>query len=188
MNAPVERARLPLADGNELRYALTYPADDVQGSKPLLICLHPGWQGKNPPEGYGGGFLASIFLPAFAKTGAYIVAPDCPAGAWNHPTSRDALQALVVNLIERYPIDQARISFVGYSAGAWGIWYLLQEPEPVCTSAILFASLPIIEAAEGVEANYHQSLELVEHRVDEWRETLADRPLYLIHSRADDCR
>jgi predicted esterase len=75
---------------------------------------------------------------------------------------------------------------VGYSAGAWGIWYLLQEPKPVFCSAILFASLPIMNAVERIEENFPNCMALLETRLDEWSEALADRSLYLIQSRDDE--
>ena len=186
MSTRIIRDSLPISAGQEILYS-TY-CDDLKGDyrNALLICLHPGWGGHIPSPYYGELFLTSIFIPAFAYTGALLAAPDCPAGAWNNPVSCEALLGLHDHLVDRHGISQKLVSLVGYSAGGWGAWYLLQEdPQRFC-SAILFATSPVIDPVDRLEQNFHKCEELLADRLDEWLGRLTDIPIYMIHSRDDE--
>jgi predicted peptidase len=186
MTTSIRRDILPLEDGNQLRYSLYREANDKAGRIPLLICLHPGWDGQIPSPHYGEHFLSAIFIPAFAQTGAVIAAPDCPGGSWNNQKSKAAILELLDNLIDRHRIDQTRVSIVGYSAGGWGAWYLLLDSAEKFSSAIMFATLPVIDPADNLMENFSKSEELILSRLDEWTRVLPPVPITMIHSRADE--
>jgi pimeloyl-ACP methyl ester carboxylesterase len=182
----IKRHTLLFGDSHELHYSLFQGSIDTVQSSPLLICLHPGWSGESPPDYYGEHFLSSVFIPAFGQTGATIVSPNCPKGAWNNVESRQAIFELLDHLLDHFRIDHARVSIVGYSAGGWGVWYLLQGEDNRFSSAILFATLPVIDPVDKFEDNISKCEELLANRVDEWLSRIPDLPIYIIHSRDDE--
>ena len=182
----VERHALAIGDHSELRYSLFRGEINSSQVSPLLLCLHPGWSGEFPPTDYGRHFLSSLFIPAFADTGATIVAPDCPGGAWNNPRSRHAILKLLDHLIDQFAIDQTRVSLVGYSAGGWGVWYVLQDNADKISSAILFATLPVIDPVDRFEENIPRCREILESHLDAWLRTVPELPIYIIHSLDDE--
>ena len=182
----IKRHALVLGDRNTLHYSLYRGGIDSAQGAPLLICLHPGWSGELPPKHYGEHFLSSVFIPAFAEAGATIVSPNCPGGAWNNPVSRQAILDLLDQLIDHGGIDQTRVSLVGYSAGGWGAWYLLQEEAHRFSSAILFATLPVIDPVHRFEDNLPKCEELLANRLDAWLSRVPDLPIYLVHSLDDE--
>ncbi len=135
---------------------------------------------------YGEQFLSTIFIPAFAETGATIVSPDCPGGAWNNPQSRLVILELLDHLADRFSIDQTQVSLAGYSAGGWGAWYLLLESAERFKSAIMLAALPVIDPVDRFEENFTKCEEVLATRRDEWLSRLPDLPIYMIHSRDDE--
>jgi predicted esterase len=185
MSDEIIRDSLPLADNRQLRYALYRGGSEKAGPSPLLVCLHPGWEGPLPSPYYGEGFLTSIFIPAFAETGAIIAAPDCPSGAWNNPQSKAALLELLEHLIEGDEVDPKRISLVGYSAGGWGAWYLLPDSAERFSSAVVFATLPVIDPVEVLWDNFPKCEELISNQLEEWIGMLPQIPIHMVHSRAD---
>lgn len=186
MPTPITREILPLKDGNHLSYSLYRETDNRGISTPLLICLHPGWAGHIPSPHYGEQFLSSIFIPAFAGTGATVVSPTCPGGAWNNPKSKEAILELLDHLLDRYEINTTQVSLVGYSAGGWGAYYLLLESAERFASAVVFATLPVIEPADRLEDNFPKCEELITGRLEEWVRKLPSIPIYMIHSRNDE--
>jgi pimeloyl-ACP methyl ester carboxylesterase len=182
----IERYTLALGDNDELRYSLFRREINPVQATPLLICLHPGWSGEAPPAYYGEHFLSTIFVPAFMDAGARIVAPDCPGGAWNHPKSRRAILNLLDHLINQFEVDLNRVSLVGYSAGGWGIWYLLQENSEKFASAILLATLPIIDPVERFEENIPKCRELLTSHLGDWLDRVPTLPIHIIHSLDDE--
>lgn len=186
MSIRINRDSLPISAGQEIRYSTYHGEQTGVDHNALIICLHPGWGGHLPSPYYGELFLTSVFIPAFAYTGALLAAPDCPSGAWNNPQSRQALLKLLDHLVDRHGISQNQVSLVGYSAGGWGAWFLLREdPERFC-SAILFATSPVIDPVDRLEQNFHKCEELLANRLDEWLGRLPDIPIYMIHSRDDE--
>jgi pimeloyl-ACP methyl ester carboxylesterase len=127
-----------------------------------------------------------LFIPAFAETGATIVSPDCPGGAWNNPRSQLAILELLDHLVDQFGIAQTQVSLVGYSAGGWGAWYLLLESAERFKSAIMLATLPVIDPVDRFEENFPKCEELLATRRDEWLSRLPDLPIYMIHSRDDE--
>jgi pimeloyl-ACP methyl ester carboxylesterase len=184
--AVIQRETLPIGDNGELHYSLFRGNTDAIRPTPLLICLHPGWVGELPPDHYGEEDLASLFKPSFGETGATIVSPDCPNGAWNNPASRDAILRLLEHLARRSDIDPTRVSLVGLSAGGWGIWYLLQGDGDRFSSAIVCATLPVVDPVDQFWDNIPKCGELLQSRVDEWLSGTPDVPIYIIHSHDDE--
>lgn len=186
MENPIRREMLSLCDGAQLHYSFYRETDKGGHHPPLLICLHPGWEGDTPSLHYGEQFLSSIFIPAFAKTGAMLAAPDCPAGAWNNPKSKQGLLELLDHLVDQHEIDATKVSLVGYSAGAWGVWYTLLDSAERFASAIVFASLPVMEPSDRIMNNFPKSEELIKSRLDEWIKKFPLIPIYMIHSDEDE--
>lgn len=182
----IKRHTLLYGDSHELHYSLFQGSIDTIQSSPLLICLHPGWSGESPPDYYGELFLSSVFIPAFGETGATIVSPNCPKGAWNNLESRQAILELLDHLVDHFGIDHARVSLVGYSAGGWGVWYLLQEDADRFSSAIIFATLPVIDPVDRLNENLPKCRELLASHLDEWLGRVPELPIYIIHSLDDE--
>jgi pimeloyl-ACP methyl ester carboxylesterase len=186
MQNPIIRDTLLLSHGNPLRYAIYRETMMSNFGSSLIICLHPGWGGQMPPSHYGEQFLSTMFIPAFAEIGATLVSPDCPSGAWNNPNSRLVIHELLDHLIDRFDIDPTQVALVGYSAGGWGAWYLLQESAERFSSAVMLATLPVIDPVESLEENFPKCEELLTSRLDEWLSRLPDLPIYMIHSQDDE--
>lgn len=186
MSNQIVREILPLSDGDQLKYSLYRETDEKDLPSPLLICLHPGWDGQSPSPHYGEQFLSMIFIPSFADTGATLVAPDCPGDSWNNLKSKTAILELLDHLIEQSDIDQKQVSLVGYSAGGWGAWYMLLDYAERFSSAIMFATLPVIESVDRLEDNFPKCEELIENRLDEWVSKLPSIPIHMIHSTNDE--
>jgi acetyl esterase/lipase len=186
MPSLVERRVFAADDRGQLRYAVFDPSGARAGPDPLLICLHPGWLGKTPPANYGSEALTSIFLPAFGATGAILACPDCPTGAWNNETSRQAVLGLIDNLVATFGADPERVSLVGYSAGGWGVWYLLRQASRRFASAIILAAPPVMDPVDTFEGNFSKTGELLAGRLDEWLDGIPDIPIAIVHSQADE--
>lgn len=180
------RDTLSLNDGERLNYSFSIGSVEKEHPAPLIVCLHPGWEGQRPQLYYGEQFLSGIFMPCFAKSGAVIAAPDCPSGSWNNPTSIKAIFELIEELAKRIEIDQNQVSVVGYSAGGWGTWYMLLDHADRFASAIVFATLPVMDEANQVMDNFPKSEELVTKRLEEWASIFPRIPMYLIHSDGDE--
>jgi predicted esterase len=186
MSNSIVRDTLSLNAGNDLRYALFRKTAEGTDPTPLLVCLHPGWKGEVPPPYYGEQFLASLFLPAFSDTGATIVSPDCLGGAWNNPRSLLAILELIDHLQDRFAIEQRQISLVGYSAGGWGAWYFIQENAKKFTSAIMLATIPVIDPVDRFQENLTNIQEMLSNGLDELTSRVPDLPIYIIHSQDDE--
>lgn len=169
-----------------LRFAIFNAGDQISLSTPIILCLHPGWDGEIPSPYYGEAFLAGLFMPALKSMGAILVAPDCPAPAWNHPQTRTAISELIQNLDAEYRRSSRKIVLVGYSAGGWGAWYTIRQSSLAISTVITIASLPIIDPVEHFEDNFDRLEEVLSTRKEEWLRGLPDIPYFLLHSRADE--
>ena len=150
------RRTLELEDGSAFRFAIFGASSDTAQHRPPIICLHPGWSGVLPATYYGEQFLSSLFAPALGGAGAMIVAPDCPAPAWNHIESKAAILRLLEHLQEAYGLASERAALIGYSAGGWGAWYFLRaESKPFC-SATMLATSPVVDPVKRFEENFEQ--------------------------------
>ena len=134
----------------------------------------------------GDGFLSSIFIPAFAGTGAILACPDCPGGAWNNESSQQAIRGLIDHLVTTSGADRERVSLAGYSAGGWGVWYLLRHAPLRFASCIILAAPPVIDPVDAFDGNFSKTHELLTGRLEEWIDGIPDIPLYIIHSQDDE--
>jgi predicted peptidase len=156
-----KRLTFPLADGSQMRYALTVPSDYSAGrAVPLILALHPG--GERPPY-YGEMFLRQVAAPALTDLHAIIVAPDCPTRTWAEEGSDRAVMALLAQVMQEYSIDRRRVLVTGFSMGGGGTWYMASRHADVFTAAIPMAG-PLREIAV---------------------EQLGTIPTFVIHSRDD---
>lgn len=186
MSDQIQRHSLTLRDGTRVRYSMVIAGKQHGESNPILLCMHPGWNGEIPTPYYGEAFLTGLFLPAFNSTGAILVAPDCPAPAWNHPQTLNAILQLIRNLYEDPQNASRKVVLVGYSAGGWGAWYLLRQSSLEVSAVVLLATLPIIDAVAHYWENFDQLDDVLSNRREEWLRGLPDIPFFLLHSRADE--
>jgi predicted esterase len=186
MTARIERKSHTSRAGITLTYSIWNPQTGEGQFRPIVLALHPGWAGAVPEIHYGELFLESLFAPALGSSGALIAAPDCPCPAWNHPAARDALVELVAELQTSQGCGECPVSVVGYSAGGWGGWYLLMQDEPKISSAIMLATLPIIDPVESFSDNFRQVEEVAGARRMEWLDRVPDIPIFIIHSCDDE--
>ncbi|MGD2253204.1 MAG: alpha/beta fold hydrolase [Anaerolineales bacterium] len=182
----IERHSLPLSDGYPLRYSVFRGETSSARSSPLILCLHPGWSGELPTDYYGEQFLSFMFVPAFSETNAIILAPDCPSGAWNNPKSLNAIMALLDHAQQSHAIDLGKVTLVGYSAGGWGAWYCLQMVPDRFSSAIMLATIPIVEPVAQFHENFQKIESLLQNDLDMMVQRIPILPIYAIHSRADE--
>jgi pimeloyl-ACP methyl ester carboxylesterase len=182
----IERAVLPVSDRAEFRYTFAHSSAPHAGAAPLLICLHPGWNGEAPPAYYGSEFLTSVFLPAFGRTGAILACPDCPSGAWNNETSRGAVHGLIDHFVTTSEADPERVSLAGYSAGGWGVWYLLRHAPRRFASAVVIAAPPVIDPVDAFADNFSKTRQALAGRLEEWVNGIPDIPITIIHSQDDE--
>ena len=111
-------------------------APDVAEKAPLVLFLHGSGE-----CGDDLGRVATVGLPHLLEKlpePAFVAAPQCPEnGRW---TDRlEELEALLDDLLARYPVDSSRVYLTGLSLGGQGAWYLAAcNPErfagvvPVC--------------------------------------------------------
>jgi predicted peptidase len=159
--AEIRDLTLPLPGQGELRYGLSIPDGYRQGQpRPLILALHPG--GERTPY-YGSAYARTVVAPAAADLGAFIVAPDCPSGAWTDAASERAVMALLDRMLRDYTIDRRRVLVTGFSMGGRGTWFMASHHRDLFTAAIPMA------ASTG----------------DDPIESLATMPTYVIHSRRD---
>lgn len=130
---------------SELNYRLFIPEIDRSKRYPLILCL--AGHGRRQLEDHNVGQLSSIdrmILPDASALDTYpffILAPQCPKspdGEWLPWKSSDstgvdpieAVEALVRNVIEQYPVDPNRITVFGISSGGTASWeYARRYPE-----------------------------------------------------------
>lgn len=152
-----------LEGGGEMRYAISVPAGYDASSeelRPVILALHPG--GRS--EYYGSWFMQSIVEPALRDWEGVIVAPDVPDESWATEVSERAVMALLEDVVAEHPIDRSRVLVTGFSMGGRGTWYLATRHADFFTGAVVMATGP----GRG-------SLE-----------SLAEMPLYIIHSPDDE--
>ena len=83
-------------------------------------------------------------------------------------------------------LGPAQVALAGYSAGGWGAWYMLLGSSEKFSSAIMLASLPVLDPADNLFENFPKGEELVANQLDEWIKRLPSVPIYLINSRGDE--
>lgn len=117
-----------------LPYLLYRP--ETTKNVPLVLFLHGSGERGSDLER-----VATVGLPhllANLPEPAFVAAPQCPEnGRWTEHL--EGLEALLDELLARYPIDPDRVYLTGLSLGGQGAWYLAaRRPErfaavvPVC--------------------------------------------------------
>ena len=139
--------------GDTVRYTVHVPQTIREEGRrvPLILALHPG--GMAHPW-IGGAYLHQLVLPAFEELGAVLVAPDAlavpeapyRAESFTSPRNLDALLWLTKGLLEKYPIDLARVVVTGYSRGGQGVWYLADRHPELFSAAVSVSARPSEEA------------------------------------------
>lgn len=162
MPVHVQQQILAFGPGLRLRCTLAVP-EPRRGPVPLVLALHYGWEGAEPPAFCGGGLLAGLVGPALASLGALIAAPDCPGRDWTAPESETAVLALQDHLQAAYGLDSRRTLLTGYSLGGMGTWHLASRHPARFTAAVVMAGWPPPGVVERMQL-----------------------PLYLLHSRDDE--
>ncbi len=133
---PSERILYESFDGTPVEGFLLYPHDyDPQGSYPLIVVNHGG---PHSASGYGFNFKNLyftangyfVFLANFRSSTGY--GDDFKWGTWAGWGTNDGEDVLagVDHLIERYPVDRARVGSTGHSYG--GIltnWLITRYPD-----------------------------------------------------------
>ena len=130
-----------------LSYLLHAP--DVAENAPLVLFLHGSGERGSDLER-----VATVGLPYLLERlpePAFVVAPQCPEnGRW---TDRlEELEALLDDLLARYPVDSSRIYLTGLSLGGQGAWYLAAlahggviQPSCAALGGLVLASLVLKE-------------------------------------------
>lgn len=137
--------------------ALLYPPADFRPDQPqrwpLVLFLHgSGERGTDLAR------LRSQGLPPLLDAGlslpAYVLAPQCPEGAWWNPAQ---LADLLDTVEAAYPIDPQRLSVTGLSMGGYGSWALaLEQPHrfsalaPICGGGDPGRAAEIAHLPQGV--------------------------------------
>ena len=144
-----------------ISYGISVPKDySADEPRPLVLALHPG---GTRIAYYGSTFMRQVVLPALGDLRAIVVAPDCPASAWNDPMADRAVMELLRKVLDEYAIERRRVLVTGFSMGGRGTWYMASRHSDVFTAAIPMAA----------------SID------DEPLDRLATMPTYVIHSRDD---
>ena len=158
----IEHLVFNIEGGGEMPYALSIPANyDETDPPPLVLALHPG--GKQSSY-YGSLNMRRIFEPALRDWGAIIVAPDAPIRRWTDDTADRAVMDVLKQVIDNYAVDRSRILVTGFSMGGRGTWFFATQHPDFFTGAIPIAGSPGDDDVTAV----------------------ADMPVHIIHSRADE--
>lgn len=151
-------------DGHgEMPYAISLPDGyDPDGApRPLVLALHPG---GITGAYYGSRNLQTIFEPALRGLGAVMVAPDVPTRRWNSEVADQGVMALLMQVVDNYNIDRARVLVTGFSLGGAGTWFFAGQHADFFTGAI-----PIAGRANDLDPD-----------------AFGDMPIHIIHSRVDE--
>lgn len=139
-------------EGLPYRYALPPGYDPANRRYPVVIYLHGS--GERGIDGHrhlknGADQLAGHQLIA--------VAPQCPpddtwGGSWYGGDSRSQQRviSMVKNLATRRSVDARRISLVGFSMGAIGLWSMLEHHHALFSAAVPIAGDLHWETARGL--------------------------------------
>lgn len=141
MPAAHERWDLASHDGLPYRFSLPPGYDPLHRRYPLVIYLHgSGERGTDTTSHLGNGVQALEGQQLIA------VAPQCPpddtwGGSWYGGRSRaqQKVLGLVHELGRRRSVDADRVSLIGFSMGAIGLWAMLLEHRELFSAAVPIA-------------------------------------------------
>lgn len=121
-------------DGVPIAVTLHLPA--TPRAAPLVMALHYG----GPPVGYyGRGLLEQLIVPAWQTLNAVFVAPVSQGGEWQSPANSRAVRGLLQQIEAHYATAERARYLVGYSLGAIGCWYFLQQTDLAFAAAVPIA-------------------------------------------------
>ena len=178
------------SDGTEFRYAQYIPAEN-EGSNALVIWLHGGGEcGEDPQITILANKVTALSSEAFQSLfegGAYVLAPQCPAGHhWCNGSEGETIEGVetygdgesiflesLFELIDAYvteneDIDPAKILIGGCSAGGY------------MTMAQIFAHPDYFAAAFPISEAYYSV-----YVPDEMVEAVKDVPIWFTNARND---
>jgi pimeloyl-ACP methyl ester carboxylesterase len=136
-----------------------------EASRGLVLCLHHGWSSRNSgARGLGQHVLAELFAPGLRDLNSVLAAPDCPGSGWSDAASERSIVALRRVLSDRYGISPERIVLAGISDGATAAWRMMARYPDLFSAVVPIAGSPQLDGLEPKRA----------------------RPVYAIHSRADE--
>ncbi|WP_413376729.1 prolyl oligopeptidase family serine peptidase [Alkalihalobacillus sp. 1P02AB] len=160
--------------GNEMPYRLFEPQTESDKKYPLVLFLHgSGERGSDNSLQLLGNESALVWATPEqqAKNPAYVLSPQAPTQEilttyWADEPNYSMVEELLVETIEKYPIDTNRIYVTGVSNGGVGTWHIaIQNPElfaaivPVCgypdvaNNEVLEPYVPLEDASllEGIK-------------------------------------
>lgn len=142
----------------EMPYQLSRPAVEAGKAYPLVVCLHGAAGRGTDNQARGIEAYAVLGAPEVQQRHpAFLLAPQCAKGfQWvDTPWKLGSYQldqvaesaymkkvhALILNVMQTYPVDRTRVYVTGQSMGGFGTWDLiLRHPElfaaaiPICGS------------------------------------------------------
>lgn len=108
----------------QLDYLLALPQDyESRDAWPLLLFLHGAGERGDDLD------LVKVHgPPKLVENGQelpfIVVSPQCPKGEWWHLKTTELL-ALIDEVVEKYNVDEDRISITGLSMGGFGTWAMI---------------------------------------------------------------
>ena len=117
------------APAEELRYLLWFPPGYGDGTPhPLVVFLH-----GSGDDDYDAQWVLSYGLPSVLAEGdqpasfdAVVLMPQAgPGTSWWSLRQPEAVDALIVDVVDRYDIDPDAISITGLSMGGFGTWHMI---------------------------------------------------------------
>ncbi|MFZ4765271.1 MAG: prolyl oligopeptidase family serine peptidase [Roseimicrobium sp.] len=114
------------------------PKWDGKQRYPLVIWLHGAGQSGDDNTSQMGGATTAFSKPENqAERPCFILAPQCPSReiGWKNEVAQN-LMALIADLVEELPIDEARLYLTGSSMGGSGTWSTIARWPDVFACAV----------------------------------------------------
>lgn len=114
------------------------PKLDATKRYPLIIWLHGAGQSGDDNEAQMGGAPKNwVSEAAQGKNACFMLAPQCPSRdiGWKNEVA-EKLLALIADLTDNLPIDDARLYLTGSSMGGSGTWYIAAKYPQVFAAAV----------------------------------------------------
>lgn len=114
------------------------PKLDATKRYPLVIWLHGAGQSGDDNEAQMGGAPKNwVAEAAQGKNACFMLAPQCPSRdiGWKNEVA-EKLLALIADLTDNLPIDDARLYLTGSSMGGSGTWYMAAKYPQVFAAAV----------------------------------------------------
>jgi predicted peptidase len=144
--------------GLPCRVLLPEPYEPQRVQVPLVVYLHgSGERGTDNGHQLKNGVRAFEVPERRRRFPCIVVAPQCPpddtfGGSWYGGTSRtqQAVLSLVRELATRRSVDARRISLIGFSMGAIGLWAMLERAPGLFAAAVPIAGDLDVERARDL--------------------------------------